>query len=296
METERPHDGKGQGPEKGGEVVQFPREWFGPQETVRDWFGATDELVPVGATDDVSPETPDNTAIQPEASDVDPERRALAEDFWAGAAAVDDLIQFPDRRAHGELAPSTQLVEAGTGTEDVEDLSADAPRWRSWKVAAAVGVACCLLIGLRAEGGLTAGPHPGEHRSSVQARQAVAWRTTKAEAGLEPRGRVRRRPSEAPRTAHHRHPRTAHTTNSHAVLVSDSSPSSSTPAPSSGSAVYTASVPTAASTAPTASTGQEGTGTSGTAASGGGGGSGGGSSSAGPVGPGAAFGPGKLSH
>lgn len=308
--------------ESPGQVVQLPRDWFGPREELvpvgpqarRESEGAGPRLTGVtgeGAHDAAPGEDASGPAADPDAS----ARAPMAVDFWGGVTAVEDLVPFPSHSTHQASARRSTRNE-GAGSRG-RRLGARAHLLRSVQIGSgrtvSVGVAVfiCALIGVRVlttqlmSGRAGAGAQKLAHvqGSSPGARSdwPIDLRDEPRSFGLRrlpaPRGHSAARRQSAPRrhfAARHRARvgGAAHTSSLPRVTsgqpVSYSAPSSAqTASTSSGASTGTASNSSSAG-------GSSGAGGGGTGDSGGGHGSGGGSSKPGPTGPGAAFGPGTL--
>jgi hypothetical protein len=175
-------DGSDNGPgattrEASGQVVQLPRDWFGPR----------DELVPIGprardgapAREGTHPATghqwatgkpgPHATPSSHEPTAHASPGRPLAVDFWGGLATVDELVPFPDspsglRSAENGQAPAGPPRASRPGTGPV--LRSIGRRFGSVAIrrrrvtAGALAVVLCGVIAARAllpqpAGGLT---------------------------------------------------------------------------------------------------------------------------------------------
>lgn len=272
-ESEGPHSDEGRGqPDPAGNVVRFPRDWFGPRE----------ELVPFGPR-----------VSQTGVVDLEPPAPVRPDDFWGeDSASIHDVLQAPDA-----VEPTPIVVEVGAppaprarrslvsrargrfrGRWSVRGARLPRPRVVSVVVAAVAALACSAV----ALATLGASPLRGPPRGAVRADRVVAHPSPAALViGSAIRWRTPRRHTASRHralTVHHK---------AHASVSSVASPGASG-APAATRVSNSQPVTGHAQPASTTST-APGAG----AASAGGGGSGGGTA-AGPQGPGAAFGPGHL--
>ncbi len=328
-ETGGPDNGVGRATQdSAGQVVQLPRDWFGPRE----------ELVPFGPHARVGVEAApaSGSDFETQAAGDNPTRAPLAMDFWGGVAAIEDLVPFPARSAEGtsserDLADSGSMETVSVATETASRpvrftrqralARVRLPRGRL--PAAAVAVLFFGLIAGRALTQHVSGRLAGTSAHQL-ARRGDSFTTVHAfrrsgslDARDEPRtlgvrrlasparGRERSRPHRA---------RERHATGSGAANATDSGaatrPRSGQPvAYSPGAAVPSSSTVSSSSAAASSNTGAGGDGGSSGAGStgstsggsgstgsgsGGSGSTGSGSSKPGPTGPGAPFGPGTL--
>lgn len=269
-ETDGPDNELGGAPEPGGQVVQLPRDWFGPQ----------DELVPLRRRRRES--DPPQVAAEPDGEAESNGRRApMAVDFWGGVAAPEELVRFPGRSSEADGAENhsdPQPERPATGRPHF----VTGVRGRR----AAVGLAV-LFVGLVAIRALSAQSVPIGHEPRSKKLAEVGQPGLALDSRDEPRDvGVRRlaitRPAPSQRSraeARLRHV----VTHRHASRARSGSPTPSTGQP----VAYS---PPAA----TQSSASSGVVVSSSGDSSSGSGSGGGSSRPGPTGPGAPFGPGTL--
>jgi hypothetical protein len=283
----RDHDVASATHEPTAQVVQLPRDWFGPRE----------ELVPIGGRAQVASER--GTAGAETGQQATPDQRArapLAVDFWGGVTAVEDLVPFPSPSAHH---PPRAEARRRRGPRLVSRPRVPRlPRLGPGRsVAAMVAVFACALIGVRVLAAvLSSARVAGRGEKVAQAKRTD--RANRASGSLDARDeprtlgvRVLPNPAHAHSAPRHRRrtDRTHHTAPAGRVTsgqpVSYSAPT--TVAPATSHPVTTSPSPSPGSDRGSGGSGQTGGGSGGRS-------SGGGSSRAGPTGPGAAFGPGTL--
>lgn len=282
MESDVPHNQAGATEtDPGGQVLAFPREWFGPR----------DELVPIGpraraaALDEGDGAFDDGDRASEDRDPGPTQPQVDAEDFWGGLADAGDLVQFP-----------------------ADAVSADAPlvnRRRPRLAALAAATLCLAVIVVRV---WAVSPGGSTQAGASLAQAALSIMNLPAGGVVVDQQQIRRVSVRAPVTRTTRRPAKRRLSRPaqmgpRRIVVSRSRPSSpagsqpvvySTPAAPPPATPPSSVSDTASSASGSGGAGGGGAGSGSGGGSGGGGSNGGGSRRAGPSGPGATFGPGKM--